>query len=687
MPNRLAHETSPYLLQHQHNPVDWFPWGDAAFGKALTEQKPIFLSVGYAACHWCHVMERESFENEEIASILNRYFVSIKVDREERPDVDTLYMNAVLLQNNHGGWPMSVFMTPEGKPFFTGTYFPPTDRYGVPAFPKVLLAIAEAWQNNRGELVQQGSEVAAILAQGNDPTTPDVAGMLSPSPLLTAQARFASQYDASNGGFGSAPKFPQPANLDFLLRDYVRTRRPESLAMVEKTLQKMSLGGMYDQLGGGFHRYSTDFQWLVPHFEKMLYDNAQLPVTLAHAWQITHNDWYRGYAEETLEYILREMTSPDGGFYSAQDADSEGVEGKFFVWQKSEIIAALGERDADLFCAFYDVTGEGNWEETNILHVVQDVNGVAQRFGVTPKEAGEAIDRGRETLLKLRETRIKPMTDDKILTSWNGLMISAFAECGLILDRPDFIAAAERCAHFLRLNHTDANGNLLRTSRGGSPAHTPGFLEDYAFLAHGMLALYEATGETNWLAAVDEACEDMVRLFGDGEDSPFYLTPHTASDLIYRPKDLDDNAVPSGNSFALEVLLKVSVLTGKDEYRVRVEKTLRRLIPMMEKYPMGFSRLLGVLDAALSPTQEIVFSGDPAKPQMLALKRAVYGTFLPNAVIVRGDVLPSREFVSPLLEGRVNASGEPQVYVCENNVCGLPIGELSELSAALRSGA
>ncbi|MBC7526352.1 MAG: thioredoxin domain-containing protein [Chthonomonadaceae bacterium] len=684
MPNRLALETSPYLLQHQNNPVDWLPWGDTAFGLALTQDKPIFLSVGYSACHWCHVMERESFENDDIAAILNRDFISIKVDREERPDVDSLYMNAVLMQNGQGGWPMSVWMTPEGKPFFTGTYFPPTDRYGTVAFPKVLIAIAEAWKTNRAELLQQSDEIAAQLKAGNDPSALGMTGMLTESPLDVAYKRFVSLFDATNGGFGSAPKFPQPANLDFLLRYHARTERPEALAMVEKTLQKMSLGGMYDQLGGGFHRYSTDATWLAPHFEKMLYDNAQLAVTLSHAWQVTGNNLYRGFAEETLEYVLREMTSPEGGFYSAQDADSEGVEGKFFVWSRAEIIEALGERDGEMFCAFYDVTEHGNWEETNILHVVRDVPQVARQFGVSVEEAGRAIDAGSKTLLALRENRIKPATDDKILTSWNGLMISAFAECGLIFDRPDFIAAADKCADFLLYHHINENRDLLRTSRAGSAAHTRGFLEDYAFLAHGILRVYEATGDGKWLSAATECCENMIRLFGEGEDGAFYLTSKDATDLIHRPKDLDDNAIPSGNTVALEVLLELSHLTGKDEYQVRVEKTLRRLVPMMEKYPMGFSRLLGVLDAALTSPKEIVFTGDASSPLMAELRRKVYARFLPNAVLVRGDNPDTQTVFSPLLEGRTDASGTPKVYVCENNVCAAPVSDPESLERLLR---
>ncbi len=680
MPNELAHETSPYLLQHQHNPVHWLPWGDKAFGLALTQDKPIFLSIGYSACHWCHVMERESFENDAVAALLNRDFIAVKVDREERPDVDTFYMNAVLLQNGHGGWPMSVFLTPEGKPFFTGTYFPPTDRYGTPAFPKVLSAIAQAWKDNRRELLDQGEEIASALQAGNDPVSQGLTGMLTDAPLALAYRRFASQFDPVYGGFGSAPKFPQPANLDFLLRYHARTGEANALAMVERTLQKMSLGGMYDQLGGGFHRYSVDAQWLAPHFEKMLYDNAQLPVTLARAYQITKNPFYRGVAEETLDYVLREMTSPSGGFYSAQDADSEGEEGKFFVWSREEVMEALGEMDGAMFCAFYDVTPHGNWEETNILHVVQDVTAVARAFGVSVERAAASLDKGKAALFSHRESRIKPGLDDKILTAWNGLMIAAFAECGLVLERPDFVEAAERSADFLLRRHTAPDGSLLRTSREDSEAHITGFLEDYAFFALGLLRLFEATGAAPYLRAAEAKAEDLLRLFGDGEDGPFYLTQSGAKDLLHRPKDLDDNAVPSGNTVALEVLLRVSQLTGSENYRVRAEKILRRLLPMLEKYPLGFSRLLGVLDSALASPQEIVFAGNAAAPEMASLRRAVYSAYRPNAVIVRGDVAGASETASPLLEGRTDLTGTPRVYLCENHVCGLPILEPEALS-------
>ncbi len=401
--NRLAQETSPYLLQHAHNPVDWFAWGEEAFALARTENKPILLSVGYSACHWCHVMERESFENEAIAAIMNREYVCIKVDREERPDVDAIYMSAVQLMTGQGGWPMTVFMTPDGKPFFGGTYFPPEDMYGRPGFPRILEAVATAWQTEQAGIEAQSDTILSHMDQGNDLTRDLQDSLLTPKILENAYTTLSSSFDRQHGGFGNAPKFPQPANLDFLLRFHARSKRQEPLQMVEKTLQKMALGGMYDQLGGGFHRYSTDQVWLVPHFEKMLYDNAQLAQTYAHAFQITGKAFYKGVAEETLEYVLREMTSVEGGFYSAQDADSEGEEGKFFVWTPEEVTAILGEQDAKVFNAFYDVSKGGNWEGNNILHVVMDAKDVAQQFGLTVEQAAQILDKARIAMLQARE--------------------------------------------------------------------------------------------------------------------------------------------------------------------------------------------------------------------------------------------------------------------------------------------
>ena len=687
--NRLADETSPYLLQHAHNPVDWYPWGDEAFERARAEDRPILLSIGYSACHWCHVMERESFENEPIAALMNQSYVCIKVDREERPDVDAIYMGAVQMLTGQGGWPMTVFMTPDGRPFYGGTYFPPVDMYGRAGFPRVLEAVATAWKEQRNDVEMQGQEILSNMQRGGDLTQGMSDSLLTPAILDSAFVVLSAQFDRTYGGFGGAPKFPQPANLDFLLRYHVRTGRAEPLAMVEKTLQQMALGGIYDQLGGGFHRYATDQTWLVPHFEKMLYDNAQLARTYAHAYQVTGNIFYKGIAEETLEYVLREMTGAEGGFYSAQDADSEGVEGKFFVWTVEEIEAELGERDAALFCDFYDVTAQGNWEGSNILHVVMDANEAAARHGLSLAEAAHILDGSRMKLLHVREKRIKPGLDDKMLTAWNGLMLAAFAECASIFDRDDFRQAAVRNAEFVARTMTvrDAEGHirLLRTSRNGE-AKLNGYLEDYAFYADGLLHLYEATFDRRWLDNARDLTESMITYFGDAVGGGFYATSSDHETLIQRLKDWDDNATPSGNSVALDVLLRLSVLFGDDGYRQQAAQVLRKIAPLLEKHPYGFARLLGALDFYLAAPKEIAIVGTLADPETQSLLRTVNSHYLPNRIVVQTDTPLAGDTDLPLLANRPMIDGKPTAYVCENFACRQPVTTPSELAAQLKVG-
>ncbi len=684
--NRLATETSPYLLQHAHNPVDWYPWGDEAFARARAEDKPILLSIGYSACHWCHVMERESFENEPIAALMNQSYVCIKVDREERPDVDAIYMGAVQMLTGQGGWPMTVFMTPDGRPFYGGTYFPPVDMYGRAGFPRVLEAVATAWKEQRNDIEMQGQEILSNMQRSGDLTQGMSDSLLTPTILDSAFTVLAAQFDRTYGGFGGAPKFPQPANLDFLLRYHVRTGRAEPLAMVEKTLQQMALGGIYDQLGGGFHRYATDQTWLVPHFEKMLYDNAQLVRTYAHAYQVTGNVFYKGVAEETLDYVLREMTGAEGGFYSAQDADSEGVEGKFFVWTVEEIEAELGERDAALFCDFYDVTAQGNWEGTSILHIVMDAPEAAARHGLSLAEAAQILDGARAKLLDVREKRIKPGLDDKMLTAWNGLMLAAFAESASIFDRDDFRQAAIRNAEFVARTMTvrDSEGRirLLRTSRNGE-AKLNGYLEDYAFYADGLLHLYEATFDRRWLDTARELIESMITYFGDAEGGGFYATSSDHETLIQRLKDWDDNATPSGNSVALDVLLRLTVLFGNDGYRQQAAQVLRKIAPLLEKHPYGFARLLGALDFYLAAPKEIAIVGALANPETQGLLRTVNAHYLPNRIVVQSDTPATAETDLPLLADRTMIDGKPTAYVCENFACKQPVTTSSELAAQL----
>ncbi|HEY0407881.1 MAG TPA: thioredoxin domain-containing protein, partial [Pyrinomonadaceae bacterium] len=493
--NRLSGETSPYLLQHAHNPVDWHPWGEEAFARARAENKPILLSIGYSACHWCHVMEHESFENEEIARLMNENFISIKVDREERPDLDQIYMNAVQMMTGHGGWPMTVFLTPEGVPFYGGTYYPPVDRYNMPGFPRVLLGVAEAYRSQPDEITQSADTMLAELRRLGQARASNEGIAVE---LLDDAARgIARSYDAQHGGFGSAPKFPAPMNLEFLLRVYHRTGQSDALEMVEHTCRKMAEGGMYDQLGGGFHRYSTDARWLVPHFEKMLYDNALLARLYLHAYQATRNDFYRRIAEETLDYVAREMMDERGGFYSTQDADSEGHEGKFFVWTIDEVKEILGAEDGALFSSYYDVTAGGNFEGQNILNVTRSIEDAAKASGVTVERLREALARGRRALFDARERRVKPDRDEKVLTAWNGLMLAAFAEAAAILEREDYLNAAKNNAQFV-LDNLRREGLLLRAYKDGQ-AKLNAYLEDYAFFIDGLLALYEAAGELRWL--------------------------------------------------------------------------------------------------------------------------------------------------------------------------------------------
>ena len=548
--NRLDGESSPYLRQHAHNPVDWYPWGEAALERARTADRPILLSVGYSACHWCHVMERESFENEAIAQLMNERFISIKVDREERPDLDAVYMEAVQMLTGSGGWPMTVFLTPEGKPFYGGTYFPPEDRQGMPGFPRLLTSIAEAYSTNRGEIDRVTQQLTTQMSQSNQVS--QGTSILTVDILHQAYSSLATNFDYQNGGFGNAPKFPQPMTPEFLLRYYHHGYNPRALELVELTLEKMAYGGIYDQIGGGFHRYSTDAYWLVPHFEKMLYDNALLARLYLHTYLITGRALYRRVVEETLDYVLREMTDSSGGFYSAQDADSEGVEGKFFVWSPDEINSVMGDADGEVFAGYYGVTAGGNFEGKNILNIRQDPEEFAETKGLTADQLGDIINRGSKALLEVREQRIHPMRDDKVLASWNGLMLRSFAEAAAALGRPDYLAVAIKNAEFLARS-MKSDGRLLRTYRDGQ-AKLLGYLEDYSFVIDGLLALYEATFDLRWLDEAVTLADSMIELFWDEGIGGFYDTGSDHETLVVRPRDVFDNAQPCGGSVASDVL-------------------------------------------------------------------------------------------------------------------------------------
>jgi uncharacterized protein len=677
--NNLINETSPYLLQHAHNPVDWHPWGDAALSKARAENKPILLSIGYSACHWCHVMEHESFENEDIARLMNENFVNIKVDREERPDLDQIYMNAVQMMTGQGGWPMTMFLTPEGVPFYGGTYFPPDDRYNMPGFPRILASVAEAF---RSQPDQVASTAIAMLGELRRVGLAEQSRELLTKDFLdSAFRRISANYDRTNGGFGGAPKFPPAMNLEFFLHSHHRTGLNEALEMVEHTARKMSEGGMYDQLGGGFHRYSVDAKWLVPHFEKMLYDNALLSRMYLHLYQVTKNPASRRIAEETLDYVIREMTDAGGGFYSSHDADSEGEEGKFFVWSRHEILDVLGDGDGDLFCQYFNVSEGGNFEGQNILHISSSIEDAAARNKTPVDELQTIVDRGRKKLFAVREQRIKPGRDEKVLTAWNGLMLASFAEASAILERSDYRKIAEANARFL-LSHLQKDGLLLRTYKDGE-AKLNAYLEDYACLIDGLISLYEATGELNWIESAVTLADKMIEQFWDESEGGFFFTGKSHEKLIIRSKEFMDNATPSGNSIAALSLLRLSLLIANDDYRRRATAVLRLMGDQIRRYPSAFGFALSALDFYLDSPLEVVLVGSP-DPRLDELLRTVWRTYLPNRVIAtcRKDHEQAAAIV-PLFAGRDTLANEPTAFVCRANTCQRPVNTPDDLVAQL----
>ncbi len=680
--NNLINETSPYLLQHAHNPVDWYPWGEAALGRARAENKPILLSIGYSACHWCHVMEHESFENEAIARLMNEKFVNIKVDREERPDLDQIYMNAVQMMTGQGGWPMTMFLTPDGVPFYGGTYFPPSDRYNMPGFPRILASVAEAF---RSQPEQVASTATAMLGElrrvGLAEQSRDV---LAFEVLDSAVRRISANYDRANGGFGGAPKFPPAMNLEFLLHHNHRTGAADSLEIVEHTARKMSEGGMYDQLGGGFHRYSVDAKWLVPHFEKMLYDNALLSRLYLHLYQVTKDPAARRIAEETLDYVVREMTDAGGGFYSSQDADSEGEEGKFFVWSRQEILEVLGDQEGKLFCEFFDITERGNFEGENILHITSSIADTAAKHKISTEELQAILDNGRQKLFGVREQRVKPGRDEKVLTAWNGLMLASLAEASAILERSDYRKVAEANARFL-LSRLKKDGLLLRTYKDGE-AKLNAYLEDYACLIDGLISLYEASGDLTWIESAIELADKMIEQFWDDSEGGFFFTGKSHEKLIVRSKEFLDNATPSGNSIAAVSLLRLSLLTANDDYRRRATAVLRLMADQIRRYPSAFGFALSALDFYLGTPLEVVIVGSPS-PQLDKLLRTVWRTYLPSRVIANcHQQYQQAAAVVPLFVGRDALATEPTAFVCRASTCQRPVNNsedlLSQLTAA-----
>jgi uncharacterized protein YyaL (SSP411 family) len=633
--NRLAEETSPYLLQHADNPVDWYPWGDEAFERARAEDKPVLLSVGYSACHWCHVMEHESFEDTETAAVMNERFVNVKVDREERPDVDSLYMDAVVALTGHGGWPMTVFLTPEGEPFLGGTYYPPEPRFGMPSFRQVLEAVSDAYRERRGDVAGQASAIAgairrsSALAPSREPLTEDV--------LRDAVRGLRAQFDTEWGGWGQAPKFPQASVLEFLLRVHLRGDST-ALPMVTATLDAMAAGGMYDLVGGGFHRYSVDREWLVPHFEKMLYDNALLAAAYLHGWIVTGEARYRRVAEETLDYVLRELRLPEGGFASAQDADTEGVEGLTFTWAPDD-----GVRE-------------------ELLQPFEH-----GRFVIR----GELEDEERRRLFELREQRPKPARDDKAIAAWNGLLLTALAEAGRRLQRADYLEVAQELSEFLLGPLSTADGRLHRTFRG--EAKGVGYLEDYADVARGLLELHVSTGDLRWLGEARRLALLAVELFADEERGGFYLSAVDAEQLVARKKDLEDQPTPSGNAMLAEVLLRLARIYGDDELERRAVGVFRLIRDALPRVPLAFGHALSALDLHFSPPKEVAIVGPPDSD----IARAALAGFDPNAVVAFG---PSDDV--PLLEGKGLVDGKPAVYVCERFACRTPVTDPAELAGA-----
>lgn len=664
------------MLQHAHNPVEWFAWSEEALNKAKIEDKPIFLSIGYAACHWCHVMEHESFEDERTAKLMNDNFVCIKVDREERPDIDQIYMNFVQLSTGSGGWPLSAFLTPEAVPFFGGTYFPPADRYNLPGFPRILISVAEAYRGKREDILKSSSKILQDLSRVG--ITESSTAAFSTGQLDTAFQGLSRSYDATNGGFGGAPKFPPAMTLEFCLKQFARMKDEKALEIVVNTCRKMACGGMYDQIGGGFHRYSVDSVWLVPHFEKMLYDNAQLAKLYLHVFQVTKDDFFKRIAVEILEYVKREMLDEKGGFYAAQDADSEGVEGKFFVWTPSEVAEILGESDAKVFNGYFDITNDGNFEGENIPHVSHSIEDSARRLNVSIEQLNAVLERGRKLLFDVRENRIKPMRDEKVLTAWNGLMLATFAEASAILDSDDYREIAVRNADFVLKNMRGANGLLLRTYKDGQ-AKLNAYLEDYAFFADGLLELYQASGEVRWLKEAKNLVDTMISEFWDSEAGGFYFTGESHENLIVRSKDFFDNATPSGNSVAADVLLKLTILTGNEDYFRYASELFRLISNSMRQYPSAFGRGLCALDFYLNSPKEIVVIGDDGN----LLSREIWTRFIPNKIVVTADEENNDADFVPLLQNRKIIDGKPTAYVCENFACQQPVTSVEDFVAQL----
>ncbi len=679
--NRLAREISPYLLQHKHNPVDWYAWGEEALERARREDRPILLSIGYSACHWCHVMERESFEDEATARVMNESFVCIKVDREERPDLDMIYMNAVQIMTGSGGWPLNVFLTPQLKPFYGGTYFPPDERHGMPSFRAVLERVARAYREQRDKVDASGEQILSYVDQMSQVSASHE--MLTDDLLLAVLQDFKIRFDERFGGWGASPKFPNAAGIGLLFRIYRRLHSPEALRMAERTLEKMALGGIYDQIGGGFHRYATDSRWLVPHFEKMLYDNALLVPAYLEGFQISGNPLFARIARETLDYVLRDMSSPEGGFTSAEDADSEGEEGKFYVFTPEEIESVLGADEARAFCALHDVRPGGNWEGKSILNVPRPAEEVARELGIPAEKLEAIVAEAKPKLLARRAERVRPLRDDKILTSWNGLMISAFARGYQVLGEARYLEAARRAGRFLLGTMRTGEGELLRTFRLGQ-ARLGGCLDDYAFAAAALLDLYESDFDPAWVREARSLMDRALDRFWDKTEGAFFFTPAEQSDLVLRSKTGYDGAVPAGNSVAALALLRLKGLTGEESYTDKAVAILRAYRLPMEQMPAAFNALMAALDFYLDGGREVAIVGRGAgdeRPFLDAIRRS----FTPNKVVAAASEadLAEAEKVIPLLSGKAAIAGKATGYVCEHFHCKAPATDVEMFTKML----
>ncbi|QQE78250.1 thioredoxin domain-containing protein [Alicyclobacillus sp. SO9] len=679
--NRLFHEKSPYLLQHAHNPVDWFPWGDEAFQKAEQEDKPIFLSIGYSTCHWCHVMERESFEDDEVAAYMNENFVAIKVDREERPDIDSIYMTVCQALTGQGGWPLTIVMTPDKKPFFAGTYFPKERKYGRGGLLDILAKLLEEWKQNRDKVEQSGDKIAEAVSAHYQSGA--AASDLNEETVHSAYRTLADEFDAEYGGFGDAPKFPTPHNLSFLLRYYQQTGEVHALEMVEKTLDAMYRGGIYDHVGGGFARYSTDRRWLVPHFEKMLYDNALLAIAYLEAYQVTKRDRYKRIAKEVFTYVLRDMTSVEGGFYSAEDADSEGEEGRFYTWTPKQVKAVLGDETGSLICNYYQVSEFGNFDGKNILHLMkQDVQAFCEERGLDETEFEAQHTNARNKLFQAREQRVHPHKDDKVLTAWNGLMIAALAKAAQVLGDEGYKDHAVKAAGFVLTHLRREDGRLFARYRDGEAAHL-GYLDDYAFFIWGLTELYEATCDADYLETAVGLNRQMKELFWDDKNGGFFLYGTDSEALFARPKDIYDGALPSGNSVAAWNQFRLARLTGDAELEEAANQCLQAFSGEVNRYPAGYTHYLMALSFALFPGKEIVLVGKNDDLQTQDMLAEIYSRFLPNTVWAVNNGSNQFRKLIPFAASYQQQNQQTTAYVCRQFACQAPTTDLETFKQSL----